>query len=359
MTSDQPVEILRRRLRAQRLIGPAAETATDVVSLLTCVQSQEAAHASWSLGMRTVGLGLAEVAAEFDAGSFLRTHILRPTWHFVAAADVRWILELTAPRVHRLNGTMYRQLKLDQPTLDHGTQVILDAVSERRFRTRPEVAERLAAEGLPHAGFGLAYLIMNAELEGQICNGPVRGAQQTYAALDERVPASEPRPVEPAAELMRRFFAGHGPASLKDFTRWSSLTLTVAKAALASIRDELQSWDIDGTTLWSSDSADSDSAARADHRALLLPLYDEVLLSYPQLNFAVAADHPHPPSADLYIGSVIMDTTNVGTWRRKVQGPSVIVEVALAPGLSRPQRDSVERASQQLATFLGLDLRVA
>lgn len=254
---------------------------------------------------------------------------------------------------------MYRQLKLDQPTLDHGTQVILDAVSKRRFRTRPEVAERLAAEGLPHAGFGLAYLIMNAELEGQICNGPVRGAQQTYAALDERVPASEPRPVEPAAELMRRFFAGHGPASLKDFTRWSSLTLTVAKAALASIRDELQSWDIDGTTLWSSDSADSDSAARADHRALLLPLYDEVLLSYPQLNFAVAADHPHPPSADLYIGSVIMDTTNVGTWRRKVQGPSVIVEVALAPGLGRPQRDSVERASQQLATFLGLDLRVA
>jgi Winged helix DNA-binding domain len=89
--------VLQRRLATQRLHDAGLPCAADVVRLLGCVQSQEYAHALWSLGMRTNGLNAADVQAEFDRGDFFRTHILRPTWHFVAAEDIRWVLEARPP----------------------------------------------------------------------------------------------------------------------------------------------------------------------------------------------------------------------------------------------------------------------
>ena len=141
--------MLRRRLTTQRLTGDAPPTAAEVVRVLGCVQSQEYAHALWSLGMRTSGLTVAGVQAEFDSGSFLRTHILRPTWHFVAAEDIRWILQVTAPRVQKLNQTIYRQHGLDPATLDRGLAVIVEELEGGRYRTRAELARRLPIEAWP------------------------------------------------------------------------------------------------------------------------------------------------------------------------------------------------------------------
>jgi hypothetical protein len=133
-------EVLRRRLATQRLQGAGLPSAADVVRLLSCVQSQEYAHALWSLGMRT-GLKVRDAQAEFDRGDFLRTHILRPTWHFVAAEDIRWILEVTAPRVQKLNQTIYRQERLDPVTLDRGVAVIVEELKDGRYRTRTELGQ--------------------------------------------------------------------------------------------------------------------------------------------------------------------------------------------------------------------------
>jgi hypothetical protein len=175
--------VLQRRLETQRLQGSGLPSAADVVGLLGCVQSQEYAHALWSLGMRTTGLTAADVRAEFDHGHFLRTHILHPTWHFVAAEDIRWILEVTAPRVQKLNQTIYRQEGLDPATLERGLALIVEELKDRPYRTRAELRQALADQRLR-----LAYIVMNAELQGVICSGPMRGRQQTYALLEERVP---------------------------------------------------------------------------------------------------------------------------------------------------------------------------
>jgi hypothetical protein len=183
-------EVLHRRLATHRLGLDKLSTAADVVRLLCCVQSQEYAHALWSLGMRTSDLSATEVQAEFDRGAFLRTHILRPTWHFVAAEDIRWILELTAPRVQKLNQGIYRQEGLDEATLQRGAALIAEELRGSRYRTRAELAQALAGRGLASERLRLAYIVMNAELEGLICSGPMRGAQQTYALLDERAPRS-------------------------------------------------------------------------------------------------------------------------------------------------------------------------
>jgi Winged helix DNA-binding domain len=388
-------DVLKRRLATQMLQGERFSSAADVVRLLGCVQSQEYAHALWSLGMRTSGLGAAEVQAEFDRGDFLRTHILRPTWHFVAAEDIRWILEVTAPRVQKLNQTIYRQEGLDPATLDRGVALIVEELKGGRYRTRPELGQALADQHLVSQRLGLAYIVMNAELEGVICSGTMRGAQQTYALLDERAPrsgdaaalrasadrapphgegasggvlssasggggGSQARCASSAkegdaAELARRFFAGHGPASIQDLARWASLTISQCRDAVDAVKDRLDCVTVDGLELWFGPDA---PPARQSSGALLLPLYDELTLSYPVINFPQATGHPHTPGEDLFVGSVIIAETNVGTWRRTVKGRKMIMEIALAPGVARRSGALVEAAASKLATFLGKELEL-
>jgi hypothetical protein len=347
-------EVLRRRIATQRLAADKLPDATEVVRLLTAVQAQDFGHALWSLGLRTAGLDAAAVRAEFDAGRFLRTHVLRPTWHLVAAEDLRWILAVTAPRVQQLNWTQYRRLGLDQAMLDRGVSVIADALAARGPLTRPEIATHLAADGLPSQGQHLAYLVMNAELEAVICSGAIRGAQQTYALFESRTPRAADRPGD-AAELLRRYVHGHGPTSIRDFTRWSSLTLKLAGEALGQVAEGLASVQVAGTELWYDPAAPGAASASG---ALLVPLYDELTLSYPAVNFPVADRHPQDSPFEVWLGSVILDETNVGLWRRTVRGPTVAVEIDLAPGVSATAREAAAAAAEQLAAFLGLRLEL-
>jgi DNA glycosylase AlkZ-like len=346
--------VLRRRLATQRLQAAGLPSAADVVRLLGCVQSQEYAHAQWSLGMRTSGLNVADVQAEFDSGDFLRTHILRPTWHFVAAEDIRWILEVTAPRVQKLHQTIYRREHLDPATLDRSLALIVEELRGGRHLTRAELGQALTDQRLVSERLGLAYIVMNAELEAVICSGPMRGAQQTYALLDERVARSADASGD-AAELARRFFLGHGPASIQDLARWSSLTISQCRDALEAIRYRLDCVTVEGVELWCDPSAPQVGPAA---EALLLPLYDELTLSYPLINFPQANGHPHAPGDGLFVGSVIIAEANVGTWRRTVQARKMIMEIALAPGSVARSRLLVEAAASRLASLVGKDLEL-
>jgi Winged helix DNA-binding domain len=401
VTETSRRDVLLRRLATQRLQGEGLPSAAGVVRLLGCVQSQEYAHALWSLGMRSSAQTVADVQAEFERGEFLRTHILRPTWHFVAAEDIRWILKATAPRVQQLNQTIYRQVDLDPDTRDRGIRLIVEELEGGRHRTRAELGRALADRGLVSdgrvgQGVWLAYIVMNAELEGVICSGPMRGAQQTYALLDERAPRSaDADPLRASAnrapphgggasggvlssasdddsggfqarcvsstktgdiaELARRFFLGHGPASIHDLARWSSLTLRQCREAVEAIKDRLDSVTVEGVELWFDPVAPQ---VGPSPKALLLPLYDELTLSYPMINFPQANGHPHAPGQDLFVGSVIIAETNVGTWRRTVQGQKMIMEIALAPDVVARSRVLVEAAASDLAAFAGKELEL-
>jgi winged helix DNA-binding protein len=385
-------EVLSRRLATQRLTGDAPSTAAEVVRVLGCVQSQEYGHALWSLGMRTSGLTVADVQAEFDSGSFLRTHILRPTWHFVPAEDIRWILQVTAPRIQKLNQTVYRQHGLDPATLERGLAIIIEQLEGGRYRTRAELGRALADRELASHGIGLAYIVMNTELAGVICSGPVRGTQQTYALLDERVPRSTgadtlrasanraPRHGRGASggvlssasddgggfqassarkgdipELAARFFLGHGPASIQDLARWSSLTIGQCRNALDVIKDQLGCISVEGEDLWFDPAA---PPPRPVPGALLMPLYDELTLSYPLINFPQSTGHPHQPGEDLFVGCVIISETNVGLWRRTLRGRKMIMEITVSAGVLPKSRDILEAAAADLATFVGKELEL-
>jgi hypothetical protein len=345
--------VLRSRIFTQRLAGPKLSRPEDVVRLLVAVQSQECAHGFWSVGMRTRGSAYVDVQSAFDEGRILRTHMLRTTWHFVTPEDIRWILAETSPRVLVAFGSSFRQHGLDDRAQRKTGDLVVEMLEGGVYLTRKEIGAELERHGVPTAGQRLAYIVMSAELRGLICSGPMRGAQHTYAVLDERVPPGLTYEADEAlTEIAVRFFAGHGPASLRDLTRWSSLTVADAKTAIAAAEgDRLDSREVDGQTLW------FDPAARKPRKmalsAYLLPLYDEAMLTYPRLSFPVAPGHPHPPDMDLFIGSVIVGERNVGTWRRTIVGRRLTIQTDLAPGLGEEHRAAVKSAVDQLSVFLG------
>jgi hypothetical protein len=344
--------VLERRLSTQRLTDRKLPAAADVVRLLGAVQSQEYAHAFWSLGMRTRGATHADVKAAFDAGRFLRTHMLRPTWHFVAAEDIRWMLTATSPRVFSSFGSTFRRLGVDEDVQARTGDLLQDLLRDGNHLTRKEIAVELARRGWDLPGQQLGFVLMSAELRGLVISGPMRGAQHTYALLDERVaPAQTPSREEAVAELAYRFFAGHGPAGLKDLTRWASLTVSEARSAIEACAARLARMEVAGEVLWF-DPAEP-RPRRAPLSAHLLPLYDEVVLTYPSLNFPVVEGHPHPPDDELFVGSVVAGTRNVGTWRRQFVGKQVLVETALAPGLDERHEKAVDAAVDAMTAFIG------
>lgn len=360
-------DVLRRRLAVQRLTTPGLPSATDVVALLTCVQSQEWAHGLWSLGMRTgptpaTRSDAAAVQAEFDRGDILRTHILRPTWHYVTPADLTWILTATSARVHQRNASAYRQTGLDPATRERAADLMLEALPDGVALTRAELAERLTDGGIAASGMRLAHVVMSAELDGLIASGPLKGAQHTYRRLDGAARAHVPE--DPLSELLARFLAGHGPATLPDFVRWCSLTLTDARAALDRLRERFgdrlvgaRVSDVaDSPVVWWLADAPEPESARGG--AYLMPLYDELTLSYPAVNFDMTDGHPHVPGEDLFVGSVIIDRlndapVNAGLWQRTVRGRRVRIDLDLATSCSGDERDAAREAAGDLARFLG------
>jgi winged helix DNA-binding protein len=345
------LDVLHARLATQRLLAGRLAGPAEVVGLLAAVQSQEFAHALWSLRLRSASGSEAEVRAAFDRGEFLRTHVLRPTWHLAAAEDIGWLLAVTAPRVQRLNSTMYRQQKLDQAALDRAAATITDALAGGAELTRAELGALLGTSGVR-----LAYQVMNAELEGLIVSGPMRGAQHTYALLADRVPADSRRSGD-LSELAFRFYAGHGPASEADLARWATLTRRQAAEATEAAAGRLRSLEVDGERMWRTLDGPQPPADLA-YGALLLPLYDELTLSYPAINFPEVERHPHPAGEDRFVGCVVVGDRNAGLWRRTVQGPTVVVEVTLAPGLLSAEHGEVSTAAAELAEFLGRRLEL-
>ena len=344
--------VREQRLLAQGLGLPTDRTPTEAVRLLAAVQSQEAAHAFWSLALRSGASSEAEVRAAYDAGEFVRTHVLRPTWHFVAAEDVRWLLATTAPRVHQANASMVRKRGLVHADLDRGAQALAAALAGGRTLVRAELVEVLAAAGLPTTQLDVVLLVMHAELEQVVVSGPMREAAHTYTLLDDRVPAPRTDDGPDPARLLLRYLAGHGPASVRDVARWSSLTLTTVRAALDEVRDSLAAVEVAGEIYHYPPPERSGTAPPV----LLLPLFDELPLAYRDLAFPPVPGHPHPPDVDLRSGSVFAGDANVGTWRREVKGRTVQVALDLAAGVPDDLRAAAETQAGRLAAFLGREL---
>ncbi len=358
--------IATRRLDASGLLAPRFSSPEEVVRWFGAVQSQDYPGASWGIGQRLgPAARQADVDAAFDAGRILRTHVLRPTWHFVMPEDIRWILALTGPRVQQRNGTQCRQMGLAGPALSRGVDSIARALEGGAHRTRRELAAALERDGIATNELHLTLQVMNAELEGVICSGPRRGRQFTYALLEERVapaPAEAPRDREAAlAELTWRYFASHGPAQPRDFAWWSGLTIADAMTGLRLAAPAIVRESTDGADWWWAPRDDEPALPPGGPLVQLLPNYDEYLGSY----------RDHTPTFDesmlgarwieevFFAHIVVRDGMAIGGWKRDLAPGEVVVRPDLLVDLDAPARAALERATEGYGQFLGLAARVA
>jgi len=346
--------VVRRRLFEQRLAGDRFERADDVIAWLGAMQAQELAEVKWSIAERTQSCTDADVDAALDRGDILRTHLLRPTWHVVTPADIRWLLRLTAPRVHQANRYMYVKLELDAELLARATDVFVTEIDATGPRTRVELAAALSGAGIEAAGLRLGYLLMHAELEAVLCSGPRRGRQQTYELLDERAPAGALDAIDRDAaltELAVRYFGGHGPATDRDLAYWASLTLADVRRGIASAGDRLERRvDADGTT-WLSDP---DSTRRSDATgAFLIPMYDETV-TYRSPKVVIDGS----PADGQLERPIVIDGRTVGSWRRTLTAREVTVNASLFRLLEPVENAALHAAVDRFGRFLGTAARL-
>ncbi len=349
------VTIARRRLYQQHLLRDRFKTPDEVVAASGAVQAQDYMGAKWALGLRMQNATDDSIEQAFNAGSILRTHVMRPTWHFVTPSDIRWLLALTAARVNAANAHIYRQSELDDALFVRTNKVIAQALEGGRHLTRAELGSALKQAGIPAAGVRLGYIIMRAELDAVLCSGPRRGKQFTYALLDERAPHAKILERELAlAELTQRYYMGHGPATIRDLIWWSGLTVADAKAGIEMAASHLTHESIDGQTYWFSTSASLEP--ESTRAAFLLPTYDEFLVGYASFDETRRAGHA---AGELFNSPIVVGGQIVGSWKRTLKKDDVVVALAPFTTLTAAKRQAITFAAQRYADFLGRRLVLA
>jgi len=351
-----PDELISERLRNQHLTRPGRRNPAQVVASLGAMQAQDYPAAKWAIGLRAPGCHNSSIEEAFNSGSILRTHVLRPTWHLVAADDIKWMVELSAPRVHASNAYYYKQSGLDAKVFARSCAMIHRVLEGEQYKTRAELAYALKRAKVPAEGLKLAYIMMFAELDGVICSGPRRGKQFTYALLAERAPKARSleRP-EAVAELVKRYFTSHGPATVRDFVWWSGLTVKDAELGLEAAKPKLHKQIIGGREYWS--AASRAKTPTKGCTALLLPNYDEYLIAYKDRGAVVdsaRAANIVARSNGAFPHHLVIDGRLAGSWTRTIKGPSVLIEVAPYNKLTPVQSRAVMSAVDCYGEFLAI-----
>jgi hypothetical protein len=351
--------IVAARLLNQCITRQRHRRPADVVSWMGAVQAQEYDAAKWGIALRMPNGVDADIEHAFERGLILRTHVLRPTWHFVTPADIRWLLDLTAPRVHRRMAPYNRQLELDAATLARGTAVFERALRDRQYLTRAELGERLGRAGLAMAGVRLAHTAMYAELEGVICSGPRRGKQSTYGLVAERAPSARRLSRDEAlAELTRRYFRSHGPATIRDFSWWSGLTHADARRGLEINRARRH--EVGLRTYWT--IGPMPSIPKSVGRVHLLPIYDEYLVAYRDREVV-----RHGPSVitstfgqkATFQHALVIGGRIAGTWRTARSSGAVSIAAMSLRRLTAPDRRELAEAVDRYRRSVGVSVKLS
>lgn len=335
---------------------PFAAGAAGVIGSLLAVQAENPAQSAWAVASRTSGADLDELAGELESGRILRTHVLRPTWHYVRAEDATWLLELTAPRVRRATEPQLRDVfGMDAAAIDAATDVVLDTVSGGRHRTRAELADAFTQHGIDAVGQRLMVLLAQLELDRLICSGAPRDGEHTYARFDERV--VNPRRLdrdEALGEIALRYFTGHGPATEHDLAYWATLTLGDVRVGLARARDRLASFEHDGRTFWHA-PGEAPPVASGEPGAHLLQILDELYRGYQDTRWVLDVAGVVPRGRETTAGMALVDAQLAAGMVRRVTADRVTFTLTSHRMLRTNEIEALERAAARYGEALGLE----
>ena len=346
--------IVSQRLRNQRLTATEFRRPVEVVRWFGAVQAQEFSAAKWAIGQRLQNATNKSIEQAFNEGKILRTHVLRPTWHFVSPKDIRWLLELTAPRVNIACGSSYRKFELDDRVFKQTNQILSRALKGGKHLTRNSLKKILNESGVSvDDPVRLAHILLRAELDAVICSGPREGNQFTYTLLEERVPKTRPVDREKAlATLTLTYFTSHGPATVRDFMWWSGLTAVDAKRGIDMVERCLIKISHGDKVLWAPGS--DESVNQSATSASLLADFDEYVVAYKDRSAVIDSNDQSTRLNGLLGRTVIVDGKIVGSWKQTNDKGLVAISMQLFRSLKKSEKLAIEKAVDRYGRFLNI-----
>ncbi len=354
------IDIANSRLVSQQIGATNLKITQDVVGWMGAMQAQDYTMAKWAIGVRLPGATEETVEAAFNDGQILRTHLLRPTWHFVAAVDLYWMLHLTAPQIKVLLKSRHEQLGLSPAVLAKSNRILENGLVGGKHLTREEITAEFHHAHIATDENRLSHLLMVAELEGIVCSGAIKNGKQTYALLEERVTKTPPLNVEEASgKLAARYFTSHGPATLQDFVWWSGLSIRQAKQALEMVKPQLTAETIQSQTYWFTHLP---ATPQADPEAVhLLPAYDEFLISYKDRSATITLENHKKTVSNngIFRPVLVVNGQVAGIWQRTSKKENVVLQITPFRPLSEGVKNNIEAAAGQYGRFLNKPIKIS
>lgn len=349
-------DIADYRLTLQQLVSSRFTNPHDLVSYMGAVQAQDYLSAQWALGMRMKDAQAHDIDQALEDGSIIRTHAMRPTWHFVAPEDLRWIQQLTSDRVRPTLAYYNRQLGLTDTIHEKTRRILQEILSNHTYLTRDEIKKVFESEhiSIPTGQF-MAHIMFDAELESVVCSGPRRGKQFTYALVDERI---KPTPLlsrdEALTAIAKRYFTSHGPASLKDFVWWSALKIADGKRGIALLENELRKETISGVDFYYMHPLPTSHMPKL--HVSLQPAYDEYTIAYQhhEVHFPKVFSRK-----DVGYGYFILINGQIsGIWQRTIKPKVVAITINPFRGLSTEEKKEIKTQAERYSEFIGLPITI-
>ncbi|HEY9364234.1 MAG TPA: winged helix DNA-binding domain-containing protein [Chitinophagaceae bacterium] len=346
-------DIANIRLVSQQIAASKFKTPKDLVKWMGAMQAQDYAMAKWAIGLRLPGSTNKQVEAAIDKGTIIRTHLMRPTWHFVAAEDIYWMLELTAPRIKAALKSRHKELELTEKTFSKSTTVLEKALAGKKYLTREELMIEFTKSKIATHDNRSSHLMLRAELDGIVCSGATKNNKQTYALIAERIPNKKNFTKDEAlATLAKKYFLSHCPATIQDFAWWSGLPLTDARHAVEMIKRDFVSEKIGLQTYWTSNSF---SIPEKSKSVYLLPAYDEFIISYKDRGAAFNAENLKRSISNngLFKPLIVINGEVTGLWKRTIRKDKVIVQIEFFRPYNKTSKKLIEKAALTYGLFLG------
>jgi hypothetical protein len=355
------VDIIHHRLARQQIAPVACKGPGEVVAWLGAMQAQDYLGALWAIGLRLPKATETDIAKAIADRTIVRTWPMRGTLHFVAAADVHWMLKFLTPRIIAGAARRRQQLELDDAIFARCEKVFVRALQGGNQVARDELLGSLQRARISVTGQRGYHILWRLAQEGLICFGAHQGKQPTFVLLDEWAPKTRSlERVEALAELARRYFISHGPATIHDFAWWSGLKVSEARAGIEMTAAHLASETIAGKVHWMSPGR---LALRlASPRVHLLPGFDEYMLGYQDRSAALDPQYAQkivPGSNGMFMPTLVINGRVAGTWKRVVKKKSVVITASPFASLNKTEIRALASAAERYGQFLNLAVELS
>ena len=352
-------DITHARLLSHQIAGTKFKSQKEIVGWMGAMQAQDFNMAKWAIGLRLNKATHAIIDAAIDSGEIIRTHLLRPTWHFVSAEDIYWMIGLTAPRIKSSMKGRNKQLELTDKIFEKSFTIIEKTLRDGNHLTRKELVSKLNKAKIATDNNRSSHILFSAELEGIICSGKMIGKQTSYALINERIPKTKVVKKEEALFMLaKKYFESHCPATFRDFVWWSGLSVADAKHAMEMVRKDFVSEKINSEEYLFSNSFSS--LKELKETVFLLPAFDEFLISYKDRTAAIVLQHQEKAFSKngIFWPVIVIDGKVEGIWKREIKKGTLIVETIFFDPKKKKPKDILKEAAVKLGNFLGYEVEL-